>query len=95
MAALVERAPRRNKVWEPFCCTPLPLMPHGQGMASRAELCNGSPSCPAPLVADPLAAAMASGRDSDSEPAVPEEEEEGPDVKAVQAHYLRSPSPSR
>lgn len=41
---------------------------------------------------------MASGRDSDSEPAVPEEEEEeeeGPDVKAVQAHYLRSPSPSR
>lgn len=40
---------------------------------------------------------MASGRDSDSEPALPEEEEEekGPDVKAVQAHYLRSPSPSR
>ncbi|NWS12687.1 DUS27 phosphatase, partial [Pachyramphus minor] len=43
---------------------------------------------------------MASGRDSDSERAVPEEEEEeeeeeGPDVKAVQAHYLRSPSPSR
>uniref|UniRef100_A0A8C5T258 Serine/threonine/tyrosine interacting like 2 n=1 Tax=Malurus cyaneus samueli TaxID=2593467 RepID=A0A8C5T258_9PASS len=39
---------------------------------------------------------MASSRDSDSEPAVPkEEEEEGPDVKAVQAHYLRSPSPSR
>lgn len=39
---------------------------------------------------------MASGRDSDSEPAGPEEEEEeGPDVKAVQAHYLRSPSPSR
>lgn len=45
-------------------------------------------------------AAMASGRDSDSELPVPEdkedeEEEEGPDVKAVQAHYLRSPSPSR
>ncbi|NXE91978.1 DUS27 phosphatase, partial [Menura novaehollandiae] len=39
---------------------------------------------------------MASGRDSDSEPAVPEEEkDEGQDVKAVQAHYLRSPSPSR
>ncbi|NWR27755.1 DUS27 phosphatase, partial [Tachuris rubrigastra] len=39
---------------------------------------------------------MASGRDLDSEPAVPEEEEdEGLDVKAVQAHYLRSPSPSR
>ncbi|XP_056353091.1 serine/threonine/tyrosine-interacting-like protein 2 isoform X2 [Oenanthe melanoleuca] len=43
---------------------------------------------------------MASGRDPGSEPAVPEEEEEeeeeeSPDVKAVQAHYLRSPSPSR
>ncbi|NXG05411.1 DUS27 phosphatase, partial [Sakesphorus luctuosus] len=39
---------------------------------------------------------MASGGDSDSEQAVPEEEEdEGRDVKAVQAHYLRSPSPSR
>ncbi|XP_027744027.1 inactive dual specificity phosphatase 27 isoform X1 [Empidonax traillii] len=38
---------------------------------------------------------MASGRDSDSEPAVLEEEDEGPDVKAVQARYLRSPSPSR
>ncbi|NXF79834.1 DUS27 phosphatase, partial [Sclerurus mexicanus] len=40
---------------------------------------------------------MASGRDLGSEPAVPEEEEEGEgqDVKAVQAHYLRSPSPSR
>ncbi|NXK56190.1 DUS27 phosphatase, partial [Chauna torquata] len=38
---------------------------------------------------------MASGRDSDSEQVVPDEEEEGPDVKAVQAHYLRSPSPSR
>ncbi|NWT40715.1 DUS27 phosphatase, partial [Chroicocephalus maculipennis] len=38
---------------------------------------------------------MASGRDSDSEQAVPDEEDEGPDVKAVQAHYLRSPSPSR
>ncbi|XP_056185975.1 serine/threonine/tyrosine-interacting-like protein 2 [Falco biarmicus] len=36
---------------------------------------------------------MASGRDSDSEQAVPDEEK-GPDVKAVQAHYLRSPSPS-
>lgn len=47
------------------------------------------------LVAIPRAA-MASGRDSDSELAVPEEEEEeGPNVKAVQAHYLRSPSPSR
>ncbi|KFW67013.1 Inactive dual specificity phosphatase 27 [Pygoscelis adeliae] len=38
---------------------------------------------------------MASGRDSDSEQAVPDEGDEGPDVKAVQAHYLRSPSPSR
>ncbi|NXY82016.1 DUS27 phosphatase, partial [Alcedo cyanopectus] len=38
---------------------------------------------------------MASGRDSDSEQAVPDEEEEGADVKSVQAHYLRSPSPSR
>ncbi|KAM6319623.1 serine/threonine/tyrosine-interacting-like protein 2 [Podargus strigoides] len=38
---------------------------------------------------------MASGRDSDSEQAVPDEEDEGAGVKAVQAHYLRSPSPSR
>ncbi|NWH81983.1 DUS27 phosphatase, partial [Piaya cayana] len=38
---------------------------------------------------------MASGRDSDSEQVVPDEDDEGPDVKAVQAHYLRSPSPSR
>ncbi|NXV83628.1 DUS27 phosphatase, partial [Atlantisia rogersi] len=38
---------------------------------------------------------MASGRDSDNEQVVPGEEDEGPDVKAVQAHYLRSPSPSR
>lgn len=38
---------------------------------------------------------MASGGDSDSEQVVPDEEEEGPDVRAVQAHYLRSPSPSR
>ncbi|NXL55749.1 DUS27 phosphatase, partial [Chordeiles acutipennis] len=38
---------------------------------------------------------MASGRDSDSEQAVRDEEDEGPAVKAVQAHYLRSPSPSR
>ncbi|NWH63575.1 DUS27 phosphatase, partial [Geococcyx californianus] len=38
---------------------------------------------------------MASGRDSDSEQVVPDEENEGLDVKAVQAHYLRSPSPSR
>ncbi|NXF62798.1 DUS27 phosphatase, partial [Ciccaba nigrolineata] len=39
---------------------------------------------------------MASSRDSDSEQAVPhDEEDEGQDVKAVQAHYLRSPSPSR
>ncbi|NXN24079.1 DUS27 phosphatase, partial [Nycticryphes semicollaris] len=38
---------------------------------------------------------MASGRDPDSEQVVPDEEDEGPDVKAVQAHYLRSPSPSR
>ncbi|KFQ35773.1 Inactive dual specificity phosphatase 27 [Mesitornis unicolor] len=38
---------------------------------------------------------MASSRDSDSEQVVPDEEDEGPDVKAVQAHYLRSPSPSR
>ncbi|KFZ61122.1 Inactive dual specificity phosphatase 27, partial [Podiceps cristatus] len=35
------------------------------------------------------------GRDSDSEEAVPNEEDDGPDVRAVQAHYLRSPSPSR
>lgn len=69
-----------------------------QGLASCAALCNGSLCCPAPCSGSP-AAAMASGRDSDSEePAVPQEEEEaeeGPDVKAVQAHYLRSPSPSR
>ncbi|NXC41184.1 DUS27 phosphatase, partial [Penelope pileata] len=38
---------------------------------------------------------MASGGDSDSEQVVPDEEKEGTDVKAVQAHYLRSPSPSR
>ncbi|XP_061224753.1 serine/threonine/tyrosine-interacting-like protein 2 [Neopsephotus bourkii] len=38
---------------------------------------------------------MASSRDSDSEQVVPSEEDEGPDVKAVQARYLRSPSPSR
>ncbi|NXI73411.1 DUS27 phosphatase, partial [Anseranas semipalmata] len=38
---------------------------------------------------------MASGGGSDSEQVVPDEEEEGPDVKAVQAQYLRSPSPSR
>ncbi|NWR61300.1 DUS27 phosphatase, partial [Bucorvus abyssinicus] len=38
---------------------------------------------------------MASGRDPDSKQAVPDEEDGGPDVKAVQAHYLRSPSPSR
>ncbi|XP_068548336.1 serine/threonine/tyrosine-interacting-like protein 2 [Anas acuta] len=38
---------------------------------------------------------MASGGDSDSEQVVPDEEEDGPDVRAVQAHYLRSPSPSR
>ncbi|XP_071612654.1 serine/threonine/tyrosine-interacting-like protein 2 [Heliangelus exortis] len=38
---------------------------------------------------------MASSRDSESEQVVPGEEDEGPDVKAVQAHYLRSPSPSR
>ncbi|KFQ24698.1 PREDICTED: inactive dual specificity phosphatase 27 [Merops nubicus] len=38
---------------------------------------------------------MASGRDSDGEQALPSEEDEGSDVKAVQAHYLRSPSPSR
>ncbi|NXW44263.1 DUS27 phosphatase, partial [Nyctiprogne leucopyga] len=38
---------------------------------------------------------MASSRDSDSEQAVRGEEDEGPAVKAVQAHYLRSPSPSR
>ncbi|XP_062470605.1 serine/threonine/tyrosine-interacting-like protein 2 [Pezoporus occidentalis] len=38
---------------------------------------------------------MASSRDLDSEQVVPSEEDEGPDVKAVQAHYLRSPSPSR
>uniref|UniRef100_A0A672U383 Serine/threonine/tyrosine interacting like 2 n=1 Tax=Strigops habroptila TaxID=2489341 RepID=A0A672U383_STRHB len=34
-------------------------------------------------------------RDSDSDQVVPGEEDEGADVKAVQAHYLRSPSPSR
>ncbi|KAM4682497.1 serine/threonine/tyrosine-interacting-like protein 2 [Amazona ochrocephala] len=38
---------------------------------------------------------MASSRDSDSEQVVPSEEDEGPDVKAVQASYLCSPSPSR
>uniref|UniRef100_A0A8C8RB90 Dual specificity phosphatase 27, atypical n=1 Tax=Pelusios castaneus TaxID=367368 RepID=A0A8C8RB90_9SAUR len=37
---------------------------------------------------------MASGKDSDSEQVVPDEEDR-PDVKAVQARYLRSPSPSR
>ncbi|XP_061484002.1 serine/threonine/tyrosine-interacting-like protein 2 [Rhineura floridana] len=36
---------------------------------------------------------MASGTDSDGEQVVPDEER--PNVKAVQAHYLRSPSPSR
>lgn len=64
-------------------------------MASCANLSNVPSSCRALLVANPLAAAMASGRDSDSEQAVPDEEDAGPDVKAVQAHYLRSPSPSR
>ncbi|NWU91563.1 DUS27 phosphatase, partial [Upupa epops] len=38
---------------------------------------------------------MASSRDSDGEQVVPDEEDEGLDVKSVQAHYLRSPSPSR
>ncbi|NXG34373.1 DUS27 phosphatase, partial [Dromaius novaehollandiae] len=38
---------------------------------------------------------MASSRDSDNEQAVPDEEEERSEVQAVQAHYLRSPSPSR
>ncbi|NXE47625.1 DUS27 phosphatase, partial [Casuarius casuarius] len=38
---------------------------------------------------------MASSRDSDNEQVVPDEEEERSEVKAVQAHYLRSPSPSR
>ncbi|XP_042666331.1 serine/threonine/tyrosine-interacting-like protein 2 [Centrocercus urophasianus] len=38
---------------------------------------------------------MASGGDSDGEQVVPDEEKDGPDVKSVQAHYLRSPSPSR
>ncbi|XP_067402387.1 serine/threonine/tyrosine-interacting-like protein 2 [Emydura macquarii macquarii] len=37
---------------------------------------------------------MASDKDSDSEQVVPDEEDR-PDVKAVQARYLRSPSPSR
>lgn len=36
---------------------------------------------------------MASSMDSDRDQEVPDGEE--PDVKAVQAHYLRSPSPSR
>ncbi|XP_060090451.1 serine/threonine/tyrosine-interacting-like protein 2 [Heteronotia binoei] len=36
---------------------------------------------------------MARAMDSEGEQVVPDEE--GPDVKAVQAHYLRSPSPSR
>nr|XP_056714503.1 serine/threonine/tyrosine-interacting-like protein 2 [Euleptes europaea] len=36
---------------------------------------------------------MAKAMDSEGEQVVPDEE--GPDVKAVQAHYLRSPSPSR
>lgn len=82
-------------VGAPSAVRPLPLPPHSRGMASFADLCNSPPSCCAPLVVDPLAAAMASGRDSDSEQAVPDEGDEGPDVKAVQAHYLRSPSPSR
>ncbi|NXI37952.1 DUS27 phosphatase, partial [Galbula dea] len=38
---------------------------------------------------------MASSRDSEREQVVPDEEDEEPDVKALQAHYLRSPSPSR
>ena len=80
---------------EPLCCTHPSPPPHGWGVASRTDLHNGLPSCRAPLVADPLAAAMASSRDPDSEQAAPDEEDEGPDVKAVQAHYLRSPSPSR
>ncbi|CAM4420790.1 unnamed protein product [Lepidochelys olivacea] len=37
---------------------------------------------------------MASSKDSDSEQVVPDEEDR-PDVKAVQARYLRSPSPSQ
>ncbi|XP_006124287.2 serine/threonine/tyrosine-interacting-like protein 2 isoform X2 [Pelodiscus sinensis] len=37
---------------------------------------------------------MASSKDSDSEQVVPDEEDR-PDVKTVQARYLRSPSPSR
>lgn len=86
-----------SKMWEPLLLYPpaLPPQPHSWGMASHADLCNGTSSCRAPLVADPLAAAMASSRDSDGEQVVPDEEDEGPDVKAVQARYLRSPSPSR
>lgn len=72
-----------------FCHT------HPATATSGVDLCNGLPSCHAPLVMDPLTAAMASGRDPDSRQAVPDEDDKGPDVKAVQAHYLRSPSPSR
>uniref|UniRef100_A0A6J0V430 Serine/threonine/tyrosine-interacting-like protein 2 n=1 Tax=Pogona vitticeps TaxID=103695 RepID=A0A6J0V430_9SAUR len=48
---------------------------------------------PSPAQTPVPTAAMANGMDSDGEQVVPDEE--GPDVKAVQAHYLRSPSPSR
>lgn len=40
-----------------------------------------------------LTIAMASGMDTDGEQIVPDGEES--DVRTVQAHYLRSPSPSR
>lgn len=53
-----------------------------------------SSSLPFPQLQQTPTAAMASSRDSDSEQVVPDEED-GPDVKAVQARYLRSPSPSR
>ncbi|XP_068765672.1 serine/threonine/tyrosine-interacting-like protein 2 isoform X1 [Struthio camelus] len=59
------------------------------------DFCNDPPLCSAPVLGNPLTAAMASSRDSDNEQVVPDEEEERSDVKAVQAHYLRSPSPSR
>ncbi|XP_036891058.1 serine/threonine/tyrosine-interacting-like protein 2 [Sturnira hondurensis] len=38
---------------------------------------------------------MATGRDPEEEQVVPSEEDEADDVRAVQARYLRSPSPSR
>lgn len=94
--ALAEQLLARSKMWEPL--QPYPSFATAAprpGLASHTDLCNSPPSRPAPLAAHPLAAAMASGGDLDGEQVVPDGEDEGPDVKAVQAHYLRSPSPSR